>query len=158
MSETGDESVLNETWERSEPILVKWQEDLEKRMTAHRRAADKLRFWNRVLGGLNVVLAAITATTVFAALNEKFQGLSPPKQILITAIAVLPAVSAGLQKEWQLASREQNHVLRIHDYRSLVKQLDFIMAQRPADPRVNIKSWIDSYDAVMAKLPPGHQL
>ena len=95
---------------------------------------------------------------MFAALNDQLKNLTLTKQIIITAIAILPAISAGLQKEWQLATREQTHMLRIQDYRSLLKQLAFIIAFPSDDLRQDIKVWLDSYEKVMDKSPFGQKL
>jgi hypothetical protein len=158
MSETGSVNVLNKSWEQAVPLLKEWVSDLETRIGKHRQAGKSLRFWNRTLGGLNVVLAAVTSTTVFAALDNRLQALTTTDKVLVTAVSVLPAISAGLQKEFQLAAREQNHMAKIQDYRSLIKQLTFILVLPSDNPRQEIKTWIDRYDTIMDKTPFGHKL
>jgi hypothetical protein len=141
----------NTEWQEVLPTLTKWCDELEERSQGHRRAAQRLRNLNRFLGGLNVALAAVTATAMFAALNQMLQNLSLPKQILITIVAILPAISAGLQKEWQLMAREEGHVLLAQDCRILLKQMLFFIAFRPIDIRATIGSWHVRYTDVISR-------
>ena len=115
------DSLREKEWEEALTDISKWCDELDASAQSHQSVARRIRNINRFLGGLNVALAAFTATTMYAALNKQLQDLSPTKQILITAIAVLPAIAAGLQKEWQLAAREQGHVLLAQACRVLFK-------------------------------------
>ena len=143
-------------WEDLLPVLKEWCEELQMRADGHRKAAASLRLLNRILGGLNVALAATTATAMFAALNQKLQNMSILAQTGITVVAVLPAISAGLQKEWQLVARENGHTMLAQGCRVLLKELKFFIAFPPEDFRVAITNWHARYVDVICRpsVPP----
>jgi hypothetical protein len=95
---------------------------------------------------------------MYAALNQKLKDLPIWWQIVITGLAVLPAVSSGLQKEWQVGAREQGHVLLAQECRLLNKQLAFYIAFPPENARAAIETWYGRYAETISKsvLLPGH--
>lgn len=154
----GTQSNVNDVviGDPTEPTLRKWSSELQVRADAHRKAANRFRTINRILGGLNVILAAFTATAMYAALNKKLENLSASWQIVLTLIAVLPAIAAGLQKEWQVATRERIHMAIAQDCRILNKEMDFLIAFPPTNFREAITSWHQRYREVISRpvLPP----
>jgi hypothetical protein len=100
---------------------------------------------------LNVALAAVTATAMYAALNKKLDNLAFFWQVVVTGIAVLPAVASGLQKEWQVSAREQGHLALTQDCRTLQKQLDFYLAFPPVNFREALASWHQRYTEVISR-------
>lgn len=143
--------VVTGDWSATETILKKWSSELYERADVHRKAANKFRTLNRILGGLNVMLAAFTATAMYAALNKKLENLSIGWQIVLTIIAVLPAIAAGLQKEWQVVTQERSHVAIAQDCRMLAKEIDFLVAFPPSNFREAITSWHQRYREVIAR-------
>jgi hypothetical protein len=131
--------------------VKQWCAELKERAEGHRMAARKYRLLNRFLGGLNVVLAAITATAMFAALNRKLDNLAITWQLVITGLAVLPAVASGLQKEWQVIAREHGHVALAQDCSVLLKELDFYLAFPPVNCRDALTSWHQRYREVITR-------
>jgi hypothetical protein len=136
---------LPDHWKDCVPTLLKWHEDLTHRASSHRRASGRLRTLNRVLGGLNVILAAIAATAMFAALNRKLENLPLGWQLLLTLVAVAPAIASGLQREWNTASREGLNVNLAVDCRKLVAELDYLLAFPPEDFQTAIREWHQRY-------------
>jgi len=64
---------------------------------------------------------------------------------------VLPAIAAGLQKEWQVVAREHGHVALAQDCRILLKEVDFILAFPPPNLREAIASWHQRYREVISR-------
>ena len=58
MSEVGNFNVLDKSREEAVHVLKEWEDDLKERIVKHRKGGNQLRLLNRILGGLNVVLAA----------------------------------------------------------------------------------------------------
>lgn len=145
-----ENSVPNE-WSDALPIIKQWSAELHERAQGHRKAAQGWRNLNRVLGGLNVLLAAVTATAMYAALNKKLENLPIGWQLFITGLAVLPAVASGLQKEWQVVAREHGHVALAQDCRILLKELDFYIAFPPTNVRETLASWHQRYREVICR-------
>jgi len=96
-------------------------------------------------------MAAVTATAMYAALNKKLDDLGVFQQIVVTAIAVLPAVASGLQREWQVTAREQGHLGLAQDCRLLLKQLEFYLAFPPPNFRETIAPWHQRYAEVVSR-------
>jgi hypothetical protein len=147
MSHLDEKPAINlpDQWKECVPILLKWREDLTDRASNHTRASTHLRTLNRVLGGLNVILAAVAATAMFAALNRKLENLSIVWQLVLTLVAVAPAISTGLQREWNTASREGLNVNLSIDCRKLKTELDYLLAFPPEDFRAAIREWHQRY-------------
>ena len=145
------ESVIPQDWTDALPILKGWSDELGARADKHRKSARRLRNVNRVLGGLNVALAAVTATAMYAALNKKLENLDVGWQLAITCVAVLPAIASGLQKEWQVTAREQGHIALAQDCRRLQKQLEFYIAFPPPNLREALASWHQRYAEVISR-------
>jgi hypothetical protein len=80
-------------------VIDGWCEELSGRSQSHRRSAFRLRNINRVLGGLNVVTAAIAATAMFAALNKRLENLSVWQQVGITFLAVFPSIASCIRRK-----------------------------------------------------------
>lgn len=98
-----------------------------------------------MLGGLNIILAAISATAMFAALNRKLENLPLGWQIVLTFIAVAPAIANGLQREWNTASREGLNVNLVVDCRKLKAELDYLLAFPPEDFQTAVREWHQRY-------------
>lgn len=136
---------LPDHWKECIPTLLKWHQDLTVRASSHSRASIRLRTLNRVLGGLNIILAAISATAMFAALNRKLENLPLGWQIVLTFIAVAPAIANGLQREWNTASREGLNVNLVVDCRKLKAELDYLLAFPPEDFQTAVREWHQRY-------------
>jgi hypothetical protein len=145
------ENPVPKEWSDALPIIKQWSAELHERAQGHRRAAQKFRNLNRVLGGLNILLGAITATAMYAALNQKLKDLSVAWQLIITGFAVLPAVASGLQKEWEVIAREHGHVALAQDCRILLKELDFFIAFPPTNVRETLTAWHQRYREVICR-------
>jgi hypothetical protein len=145
------ENSVPKEWSDALPIIRQWSGELHERAGSHRKAAQRFRNLNRVLGGLNVFLAAVTATAMYAALNKKLENLPVLWQLIITGLAVLPAVASGLQKEWQVLARENGHVALAQDCRILLKELDFYIAFPPTNVRDTLGSWHQRYREVICR-------
>ena len=150
------DTAITQEWSAAAPTLKQWCDELNYRAERHRTSAHRLRDLNRFLGGLNVALAAVTATAMYAALNKKLENLDVIWQVAITGIAVLPAVASGLQKEWQVSAREQGHLALARDCRALLKQLEFFLAFPPHNFREALEAWHQRYAEVISAsvLPP----
>jgi hypothetical protein len=145
---TPDENpVINlpDEWKACIPTLLEWREDLVLRISRHARASSRLRLLNRALGGLNVILAAIAATAMFAALNRKLENLSLVWQLALTFVAVAPAIAIGLQREWNIADREGLNVNLSVDCRRLKSELEYLMAFPPEDFKTAVQEWHRRY-------------
>lgn len=136
---------LPDQWKECVPLLVTWREDLADRAGSHTRASKRLRTLNRILGGLNVVLGAIAATAMFAALNRKLENLPVIWQLALTLIALAPAIAAGLQREWNIASREGLNVNLAVDCRKMKAELEYLMAFPPENFHAAITEWHKNY-------------
>jgi hypothetical protein len=127
-----DEEIQLKPTEKPLQILeTAWQSTLETKIKNHRFRTLQLLKYNRLFVTLNVVFAAITATTVWAAMNKQMSGLIWEVQILITFISVLPAISAGLQKELQFSARIQAHAALTKDCTALLENLKFLLTLQP---------------------------
>lgn len=73
--EASPDKLIPKEWSQALPMLEQWSEELRGRAEKHRNAAHRLRNLNRILGGLNVAMAAVTATAMYAALNKKLENL-----------------------------------------------------------------------------------
>jgi hypothetical protein len=133
------------------PVLTRWSDELNFHAEKHRKSAHRLRNLNRFLGGLNVAVAAVTATAMYAALNKKLENLDLLQQLIIRGVAVLPAVASGLQREWQVTAREQGHLALAQDCRQLLKQLEFYFAFPPSNFRDTIAPWHQRYAEVISR-------
>ena len=103
-----------------------------------------------MLTGLNVVVAAITVTAVFAALNSNVVNLSATKKILITGVAVLPAVASGLRREWAVPDSVQKHQAMAHEYQKLLSDLNFLIEMKP-DFESAMNDWHSRYSEAISK-------
>jgi hypothetical protein len=147
-----DTGTLQQTeWDKVLPAIKEWSNKLEDRAALHQRCATGYRNLNRVFGAINVTLAAITATTMFAALNHELSDLRLGWQIAITAIAALPAIVAGLQKEWQISAREQGHLLLRRDCKVLLSDLEYFTIFPPDDVQKTLKRWYDRFTEVTSR-------
>jgi hypothetical protein len=138
-------------WSEALPSIRQWSTELSERAQGHRKNARRWRNLNRFLGALNVLLAAVSATAMYAALNKKLPDLSITWQVIITGFTVLPAISVGLQKEWQVLAREHGHLALAQDCRILLKELDFYIAFPPANVRDTLTSWHQRYREVICR-------
>jgi hypothetical protein len=145
------ESADTKEWLDTVPVLKQWSEDLSQRAQRAHLAAQRLKKINRFLGGLNVALAAVTATAMYAALNKKLENLDVVWQLVITGIAVLPAIASGLQKEWQISARLQGNYKVRQDCLRLQKQLEFYLALPPHNGRETLASWHKQYAEVISR-------
>lgn len=132
-------------------MLQQWSADLNQRAQRAHLAGQRLKNINRFLGGLNVALAAVTATAMYAALNKKLDNLDVVWQVMITGIAVLPAIASGLQKEWQISAREQGNLKLRQECLFLQKQLDFYLAFPPQNVRETLAAWHERYTEVISR-------
>jgi hypothetical protein len=142
-----EKPILNlpDEWKQSIPIIDEWRKDLTSRISSHTRAARRLRALNRALGGLNVILAAVAATAMFAALNRKLENLPLIWQIVLTFVAVAPAIATGLQREWNTANREGLNVNLALDCRKLRTELDYLLAFPSEDFKDSLRDWHQRY-------------
>lgn len=145
------EGNLSKDWTEALPVLRLWSKELAERADYHYRSARRFRNINRFLGGLNVALAALTATAMYAALNKKLENLDMLSQLLITCLAVLPAIASGLQKEWHTSARERGHLMIARDCLALRKELEFYFAFPPTNVRESVASWHERYVEVTCR-------
>ena len=147
MATFDDQCALNvpAEWRECIPLLSGWREDLKDRASRHTRASRRMRNLNRALGGLNVILAAVAATAMFAALNRKLENLPLIWQLVLTFIAVAPAIATGLQREWNTAEREGLNLNLSIDCRKLKAELEYLLAFPPEDFRAAVHEWHRRY-------------
>src|ERR1035437_195650 len=134
-----------------QPALSQWRDELRKLAEIHRKGARRLRYLSRLLGGLNVALAALTATAMYAALNKKLENLDLGWQLMITGVAVLPAISSGLQKEWQITARERGHLTIMLECKKLEKELEFYQVAPPENWRETLGAWHQRFKQVVSQ-------
>jgi len=142
---------LPDDWKQCLPTLRAWRQDLTNRISSHSRAGERLRVLNRILGGLNVTLAAVAATAMFAALNRKLENLSLAWQIVLTFVTVSPAIATGLQREWNTAVREGLNVNLALDCRKLRTELDYLLAFPPENFKEGVREWHQRYCALVSR-------
>jgi hypothetical protein len=142
---------LPDDWKQCLPTLRSWRQDLTDRISGHSRAGRRLRVLNRVLGGLNVTLAAVAATAMFAALNRKLENLSLFWQIVLTFITVAPAIATGLQREWNTAIREGLNVNLAVDCTKLRTELDYFLALPSENFKEAIREWHQRYRDLVSR-------
>lgn len=150
------QTELQNKWMECRDISMEWNRFLSLRIKSHRKSAHRIRNLTRFLGGLNICFAAFSATAMFAALNKQLLNLSLWQQVAVTTVAVLPAISSGLQKEWQLEKRELGHVLMARDCGILLNELNFLCAMKNKDPDVALEEWHKRYSETISRPTTAH--
>src|ERR1700754_1778272 len=94
-------------WDSVKGELNRWAEVLQRRAKINAQVAKTLRRVSQALAAIDVIVGILTGTSVFIALRQKDNSVRT--QLLVTGLAVLPAISSGLQRAWHLAGREEFH-------------------------------------------------
>ena len=126
-------------WAAIKGELIKWRDSLQGRAEVNSTVARRLRRFSQTLSAIDVVLGVVTGTSVFIALRQKESTITT--QLLITALAILPAISSGLQRALHLPGREEYHIGVSNQSLALSKRIDFLLV---APPSGNLRPMIES--------------
>lgn len=126
-------------WAAIKGELTKWRDSLEQRAKINSTVARRVRRVSQTLSAIDVIVGVVTGTSVFIALRQKESTTST--QLLITALAILPAISSGLQRALHLAGREEYHVGVSNQSLALSKRIEFLVI---APPSGNLRPMIES--------------
>ncbi|MBV9213471.1 MAG: SLATT domain-containing protein [Actinobacteria bacterium] len=112
-------------------LLELWRRQARRANIAHLRATDSLTWRNRALGGVAVVSATVTGSSLFGSVQSGH--LAPGWRIAAAATAVLLAGVAALWRSLDYGSRITSHEQAGRDYGNAVRRIDRLMGE-PASP------------------------
>ena len=126
-------------WASIKAELDKWSDSLQRRGKANWLVARNLRRLSQALAAIDATVGVVTGTSVFIALRQKDNSLTT--QLFVTALAIVPAISSGLQKAWHLGGREEYHTSVSNQSFALCRRIEFLVA---APPSGNLRPIIES--------------
>ncbi|HEX4228361.1 MAG TPA: hypothetical protein VHZ07_06805 [Bryobacteraceae bacterium] len=139
-------------WAGIKGELIKWRDSLQHRAEVNSTVARRTRRVSQTLSAIDVIVGVVTGTSVFIALRQKDS--TTTTQLVITGLAILPAISSGLQRALHLAGREEYHIGVSNESLALSKRIDFLLiAPSSGNLRPVIESLHSQYVEVMQRPP-----
>lgn len=126
-------------WAAVKSELIRWRDTLHHRAEANSTVARRVRRLSQTLSAIDVIVGVVTGTSVFIALRQNQK--TTAFELLITTLAVLPAISSGLQRALHLAGREEYHIGVSNQSSALSNRIDFLLI---APPLGNLRPVIES--------------